>query len=71
MFNFIARFFGLFTSIIDLLEINLDSLKKASNIGNAMAGEAEANAVIDRKLATARKRAEQAKLAAELNIAIE
>lgn len=68
MFTFISRFFGLFVKFINLIEINLNSLEEVSKVGNEMAKELANNSVADRQISSARKREEQRKLAAELNI---
>lgn len=68
MFTFISRFFGLFVKLINLIEINLNSLEEVSKVGNEMAKELSNNSVADRQISSARKREEQRRLAAELNI---
>lgn len=68
MFTFISRFFGLFVKFINLIEINLNSLEEVSKVGNEMAKELSNNSVADRQISSARKREEQRRLAAELNI---
>lgn len=68
MFTFISRFFGLFVKFINVMEINLTSLEEVSKVGLEMAKELSNNSVVDRQLSSARKRKEQANLAAELGV---